>query len=159
MDPERDGIWGSLVYPVPSSLGKSVPERVRKIYNEASKVKSVSATAFAILARRVLEEICADRGVKTKNLADGLKALIANGDIPKTLAEATDLIRLVGNMGAHASDTEISQPHVWAVDGFIKAIIEYIYVAPEKIKDFKKKLGLLDKKAIQPTEGNNAENG
>jgi hypothetical protein len=49
------------------------------------------------------------------------------------------LIRLVGNAGAHASGIKITVPQVWAIDDFIIAIIEYLYVAPAKIEEFKKR--------------------
>lgn len=132
-----DTDFGDLAFPQQSAFTDAVPDAVKRYYKEAVAVKNASPTAFAILARRVLEEICAERGVSERNLATSLQRLADSNIIPATLGEATTLIRLVGNAGAHASGLEITVPQVWAVDDFIKAIIEYIYVAPKKIEDFK----------------------
>lgn len=131
--------FGDLQFPKQSAFTDSVPDAVRNIYKEAVLVKNLSPTAYVILARRVLEEICSERGVKESNLASALEKLAKDNVIPKTLSDATTLIRLVGNAGAHASGTQITTPQVWAIDDFIKAIIEYLYVAPAKIGEFKKR--------------------
>ena len=131
--------FGDLAYPEQSSFNRGVPESVREIYREAVLVKNISPIAYVILARRVLEEVCLERGVSTRNLVSSLEKMAKDGIIPATLSEATNLIRLVGNAGAHASGQKITMLQVWAIDDFIKAIIEYIYVAPTKIEDFKRK--------------------
>lgn len=129
---------GNLIYPKQSVLVDAVPFRVRCIYLEASRVKKASPTAFVILARRLLEEICRDKGIIEPTLSQSLSKLTKQGVIPAPLSEASNLIRLVGNSGAHASDLAITVPQVWAIDDFIKAIVEYLYVAPERIERFKK---------------------
>ncbi len=136
---DSDTPFGDLQFPKQSALTDSVPEAVRSVYKEAVLVRNLSPTAYVILARRVLEEICTERGVKENNLASALAKLAEANVIPKTLSDATTLIRLVGNAGAHASGTKITAPQVWAIDDFIKAIIEYLYVAPAKIGEFKKR--------------------
>jgi len=134
----EEDTFGSLVFPKQTAFTRVVPERVRQIYLEAVKVKSISQIAFVILARRVLEEISHERGVKTPNLGKALEELASRGELPPVLAEATSLVRLIGNAGAHASEAKITLPQVWAIDDFLKAVIEYLYVAPSKIADFKK---------------------
>ena len=135
----HDTDFGDLQFPKQSAFTDSVPESVRKIYKEAVLVRNISPTAFVILARRVLEEICAEQGVAERNLSSALARLAEDNVIPTTLSQATTLIRVVGNAGAHASGREITAPQVWAIDDFIKAIIEYIYVAPNKIEEFRAK--------------------
>jgi hypothetical protein len=134
-----DTPYGDISFPKQSSFTDAVPESIRSIYREAVLVKNISPTAYVILARRVLEEICRERGVTTKNLVEALAKLSNDGVIPSTLSEATKLIRLVGNAGAHASGQKITMLQVWTIDDFIKAIIEYIYVAPKKIEEFKRR--------------------
>lgn len=132
---------GDLVFPKQSAFSDAVPENVRRVYHEALRVKQASPTAFVILARRVLEEICRAKGVTRPSLSQALGELAAQGVIPKTLTEASALIRLVGNAGAHASEIRITVPLVWAVDDFVKAVIEYLFVAPSRIEQFKASLG------------------
>ena len=137
---QLDAVYGDLVYPKQTAFNDAVPKRVRKIYLEAVKVKAISPIAYAVLARRVLEEISKDRGITEKNLAKALAELANRGELPPVLAEASALVRLIGNSGAHASDVDISPMQVWSIDDFIKAVIEYIYVAPSKVAAFKKSL-------------------
>ncbi len=131
--------FGDLAFPNQSAFSNDVPERIRKTYREATKVKQISSVAFVVLARRTLEEICHEKNASGKNLAEKLNYLAAHGEIPKTLSDASTLIRLVGNSGAHVTDVDVTIFHVWAIDDFIKAIIEYLYVAPAKIAAFHKR--------------------
>ena len=132
-----DNLFGTLLFPKQTAFSDAVPEKVRSIYLEAVKVKAISEIAFVILARRVLEEIAHERGAKKGDLAKSIEELVSRGELPTVLAEATSLIRLIGNAGAHASDKKITQPQVWAIDDFLKAVIEYLYVAPKKVNEFK----------------------
>ncbi len=137
----QDTPYGRLMYPRFPGEMKGVPDTVRQIYEETARVQNISPIAFVVLARRLLEEICLDKNAQKRNLADSLKELVLRGELPPVLADASDLIRFIGNAGAHASKTKITVPQTWAVRDFIKVIIEYLYVAPHKISDFKSRLG------------------
>lgn len=129
--------WGRLVHPKPTINLELVPEPIRNTYREATRVKKVSPAAFALLARKLLEQICHDKKVHEGNLAASLSRLVADGIIPSSLSEATRLIRLVGNAGAHDHEVQLTEPQVWAVDDFLKVLLEYLYIAPAKIDKFK----------------------
>lgn len=137
---EAAGPYGSLAYPAQIGWGHAIPDRVRRFYLEALRVKSASPTAFTILARRVLEEIVRERGGSSGTLAKGLENLAKTGLLPPFLAEASTLIRLVGNIGAHADDIEVTPHQAWTVEHFLKAVLEYVYVAPYRIEEFKKSM-------------------
>lgn len=128
-----------LVYP-DITLDRSVPSRIAKIYDEAIKIKHVSPNSFAVQIRRALEALCIDRGVSGSNLASMLKMLNERGEIPATLSEASDILRLIGNLGAHADDVDVHPLQAMAINDFFKAIVEYVYVSPSKIKNFKEML-------------------
>lgn len=53
------------------------------------------------MVRRVLEELCEDRGATGKNLKDRLSDLGANVVVPRELLDAADELRLLGNDAAH----------------------------------------------------------
>lgn len=141
----QDTPYGTLMYPIFPGEMKGVPETVRQIYEETARVQNISPIAFVVLARRLLEEICLDKNAQKRNLADSLKELVFRGELPPVLADASDLIRFIGNAGAHASKIKVTVPQTWAVRDFIKVIIEYLYVAPHKINDFKSRLDALNK--------------
>jgi hypothetical protein len=132
--------WGDLVYPSPPALADSLPAPLRSLYEEALLVKTRSPTAFVVLARRLLEGICRDRLGDCPNLAAALDALVANGSIPPTLAEASTVVRLAGNLGAHASERLPTLIFASAVDRLLRAIIEYLYVVPVEVVEFRRLL-------------------
>jgi len=66
-------------------------------------------------------------------LQQKLEALVNKAEIPPTLAEMSDVLRLVGNIGAHAEDLSVPSSLVEPIDSFFRAIIEYVYIAPERI--------------------------
>ncbi|MGJ0429344.1 DUF4145 domain-containing protein [Methylobacter sp.] len=137
---DETGYWPELRYPKGFQLHKSVPASIQGIYKEAALVKRNAPNAFAMLIRKGLEAICDDRGTSNGTLASRLKHLSNAGEIPPALAEVTDALRIVGNTAAHGPLQVITQPMTWAIDDFFRAIIEYVYIAPSKLEEFKKKL-------------------
>lgn len=59
--------------------------------------------------RRTLEGTCADQGVKSKTLAQGLKQLTANGLMDETLARWANALRIIGNKGAHYTGEPVAR--------------------------------------------------
>ncbi|TFG75547.1 MAG: DUF4145 domain-containing protein [Thermodesulfobacteriales bacterium] len=129
-----------LVWPEKKTLPFPVPKHIKQIYEEAVVIQKASPDAFAVQIRRGLEAICIDRGIKEKNLQAALKRLAEKGEIPKVLAEVTDVLRLLGNVGAHWTGQHVHPSQTPALDDFFKAIVEYIYVAPNKLLEFKNQL-------------------
>lgn len=129
-----------LVWPDSGKLHPSVPKSVATIYAEAFKVKAISPASFAVQIRRALEAICDDRGETTGNLESRLRALVSKGELPPNLAEVTEAVRMLGNVAAHAGKGGVHPLQVYALDGFFKAVIEYVYVAPGRLKEFKERL-------------------
>ena len=115
-------VWPSIV----GDLHHAVPERVREIYQEAHSIRRVAPNAFAVQIRRALEALCQNRGVQTGSLSSRLQGLVGKGELPAVLAEMTDVLRLLGNIGAHADKVNVNIAQVSAVDEFFRAIIEYV---------------------------------
>ena len=141
-----------LVFPKSGELPKSVPKAVANIYNEAIRIKSLAPNAFAVQIRRALESLCEDRGAKKKVLAQRLQELADRGEIPPTLAEATDVLRYLGNIGAHAAEESVMPWQVHTMDEFFRAVVEYVYVAPSKLKDFRDSLSKFKSKSSGATD-------
>jgi hypothetical protein len=129
-----------LAYPKSGSLHPSVPKSIAKVYEEAHRIKSIAPNAFAVQIRRALEAICDDRGAKKNSLQKQLEELSTKGEIPPVLAEASDALRLLDNIGAHGINESVHPLQAFAVDDFFRAIVEYVYVAPSKLKEFKRKM-------------------
>jgi Domain of unknown function (DUF4145) len=131
---DEDFINGYLEYPNLGHLSFAVPESIKKVYEEATKIKLSNPDAFAAQIRRALEAMCIDRGAKKGDLQQKLEDLVSRGELPATLAEAANLLRRTGNTGAHASDKSIKPNQVDALDNFFRAIIEYVYIAPSTLE-------------------------
>jgi Domain of unknown function (DUF4145) len=137
-----------LVWPQ-FGLDHAVPERIRQIYEEASRIENIAPNAFAVQIRRALEAVCIDRGATRGSLVQNIHELANRGEIPKTLVEASDLLRLIGNIGAHAGDRDVHRPQAHSLDRFFRAIVEYLYVSPKRIEQFR---ASLEKARKQVTE-------
>ncbi|WP_437222031.1 DUF4145 domain-containing protein [Planctomicrobium sp. SH661] len=136
----------TLQYPVMKGLAMCVPEKIRQRYSEAAKIKRLSPNGFANQIRRSLEAVCNDRGIKSTTLQKALQTLSDRGEIPDRLAEMTDVLRMLGNMGSHDSDDEVQPEFVHPIDQFFRAIVEYVYVARHNLDEFKRMLDAVGKK-------------
>lgn len=125
-----------LVYPDTRDLEESVPKGIRDIYMEAVRIKDLAPNAFAVQIRRALEALCEDRSAQRGTLQQRLADLSAKGEIPATLSRVSDVLRLLGNIGAHAGDQSVKAWQIHTLDEFFRAIVEYVYVAPSKLKEF-----------------------
>jgi hypothetical protein len=137
---EEEFALSALIWPRSGSLNVSVPQRIRACYEEAARIKNLAPNAYAVQIRRALEALCDERGISEGSLYHRLAHLAKNGDIPPVLAEITEVLRLLGNIGAHGGDQTVPPGHVRVIDEFFHAIVEYVYVASDKVKRFRDKL-------------------
>jgi Domain of unknown function (DUF4145) len=149
----KDFLHAEFVYPESGELHNSVPKRIAEIYAEATRIKNLAPNAFAVQIRRALEALCENRGAKKGVLQKQLKELADRGEIPSTLAEATSVLRLLGNVGAHAASESVRPWQVYAMDEFFRAVVEYVYVAPSKLEDFKNSLNRPKNEKPDETKG------
>lgn len=117
-----------------------VPEKILKAYEEIWFLRKQVPNAFANQIRRCLEMICNDFGAKGNTLSAKLNNLKNNGLIPGKNEELTKVIREVGNMGSHDSGYELDVWDVELLDEFFKAIVEYLYIVPAKLKRLSSRL-------------------
>jgi len=130
----------TLFYPTTKKFSSVIPKRISKAYQEASRISRVAPNAFACMVRRALEFMCEDKKAVGRTLHDKLQDLSSKNIIPPVLAEMADIVKKLGNIGAHADETNVHREDVEVIDDFFNAVIEYVYVAPEKINKIKKKL-------------------
>lgn len=88
----------------------NLPEEIHKSLAEAVKCHAAGAyKAAALMVRRLLEELCADRGVEGKNLKAKLGKLGTVSVLPAELLEAADELRVLGNDAAHIDAKDYDQ--------------------------------------------------
>ncbi len=112
---------------------QAVPQAIRKAYEAALKVKNVEPNAFAVLVGRALEIMCKCENVQSRVLAEKLRNLGDSGRIPQVLAQMALQLKQLRNLGAHVAEDEVKEEDVPIILEFVEAILEYLYVAPEKI--------------------------
>lgn len=130
---QQGPVGGRNVYP-PETIdfdATALPERILSSLEEAVSCHAAGAyRATALMVRRVLEELCEDRGSTGKTLKDRLGNLSANVVIPKELLDAADELRLLGNDAAHIeakSYDEIGQPEAALAVELAKELLKAVY--------------------------------
>ena len=118
------------LYPPQAIKTYYLPEKVREAYNAARKARAIDANVYALLLGRTLEAVCEDREIKGKNLYEKLEALSKKGEIPENLVKVAHGLRSMRNIGAHKPFEGLSAQEMPLLDDLSKAILEYIYVAP-----------------------------
>jgi hypothetical protein len=129
-----------------------LPEEVKAAYLEALRIKAVSPQLFAVQIRRTLEALCNDRAAVKGRLEKRLKDLSVRGEIPPKLAEMSDVLRVLGNAGAHDFEKKLSQRDANVIDRFFRSIIEYVYVAPHSLNSYRSLAKTFGKPVDEATE-------
>ena len=143
--------WGKeqespkILFPSEEKPILGLPETVKKAYEAAVKIRKIDTNAFAVLLGRVLEIVCQDRSAQGGSLYDKLKYLADKGEMPKRLAEMANSLRQLRNIGAHADLGELSDKEIPFLDGLCRAILEYIYSAPQLIEAVQTRLNKITK--------------
>ncbi len=126
------------VWPAPSSVEVSatIPANVRRDIKDAQKCISHGIySAAVVLCGKALERLAHEKA-PAKTLAASLAALKDNGVIDERLSLWAKALRQERNIGAHASDEEVSKENAQDVLDFTIAIFEYVYTLSEKYAEF-----------------------
>jgi Domain of unknown function (DUF4145) len=153
-DPEADK---KELYPGERPSLKGLPYKVKEEYSEALKLQNVSLNACANGIRRTLEGVCKEENAVGTDLFEKIKDLAdKQGRIPKQLADMAHLIRMLGNLGSHSDEDEdeVTSKDLTTMIEFVEALLEYIYIAPAKIKLVQDRLA--KKKASHAKSNNKA---
>jgi hypothetical protein len=148
--PRHDSIAARRIYPPGAKLVPDphkvaskdcVPSHIQTLYEEIAPLRYIAPNAFAGQIRRALEFISQEQKAKGRTLFEQLRDLTSRGAFPGHFADVTDLMRTVGNLGAHATDRDVDMWEAELLDDFFLAIIEYVYVTPSKIERLRRRLG------------------
>lgn len=122
------------------SPSKPVPDRILRLYEEVWPLRHKSPPAFVGQVRRLLEYICHDQKASGKDLFKKLEDLVTKGVFPGYFREITDLLRIVGNMGSHATEDDLDVWDAELIDDFFRSVIDYVYISPAKIKRMQERI-------------------
>jgi len=129
------------IWPSPQRILKeSLPPLVAISLDESEKCFVGKAyLACAVMCGRVIEAICKDKLPNSRNLAGGLKELLESQIIDNRIYEWGDALRIHRNMGAHATEVQITKEDARDLFDFSIAICDYIYVLTKKFEEFKRR--------------------
>ena len=145
-DMDSDDIEYEFLYPQNSNYPKGLPPRIMQAFINAEKIKLIDVHAYAAVVRRLLEQVCLENGAKKGTLHLMLADLASKGEIPPKLVDVATAIRSFGNIGAHASDEELSVNEIPIVNDLCIAVLEYIYSAPQLVMDAENTLNRIKNK-------------
>ena len=63
--------------------------------------------------------------------------IVMRSHLPSVFGEMIHISRMIGNLGAHDAQRDISFEDANVSDQFFRAIIEYIYIAPNSVAKVK----------------------
>jgi hypothetical protein len=130
----------TILYPSNAIDGQSMPKNVKEAFESALKVKNVDSTACTLLLRRTLEIILKDQGATRWGLAEMIEEVAANGILPEALKEASFFAKKFGDSAAHGNELTADEHELNELIEFIEYIIEYLYIIPARIQQFKGKI-------------------
>ncbi len=120
-----------------SHIDWEIPDIVRMSQIEARKCyKARAFSASVVMSGRTLEGLCKHHSTKSTTLAKGLAELKDKGIIDDRLFEWGEELRKHRNIGAHASDVNISKEDAGDLLDFADAICEYVFVLNAKFNRF-----------------------
>lgn len=114
------------------------PARVRQWLLEADACRFTSSAASVVLTRKAIEGVCADQGF-TGNLSRSLRAMLEVGSIDARLWSWSDLLRRVGNEGAHDLDNAVSSEDAEDALWFAGELIHQTYVVQPRFETFSRR--------------------
>jgi hypothetical protein len=108
-----------------------IPEAVSESLNEALICHANGAmVAAAIMIRKTLEELCADRGAEGADLKARIASLRTTVVLPQELFDGLDELRLLGNDAAHVESrtyNDVGQEEVEVSIDFAREVLKATY--------------------------------
>lgn len=150
---EWDWSAPTRLWPQPATVfAFDIPQLTRKSLEEAKKCLAAHAySACAVMCGRAIEAICSEHKTKSKNLVGGLKELRDMAVIDQRLFEWGNSLREKRNIGAHATEEDVSRADARDLLEFAVAISEYVFVLSAKYEEFKARQAKKPAKVIAAT--------
>lgn len=129
-----------MVYPLTGSVemaNSDLPDDIKNDYNEARDIVNISPRGAAALLRLAIQKLCIHLGEKGKNINDDIESLVKKG-LPKTMQQALDSVRVVGNNAVHPGTIDLNDKIeiAYALFGFVNIICEVLISQPKKIQEY-----------------------
>ncbi|MCA8998128.1 MAG: DUF4145 domain-containing protein [Planctomycetaceae bacterium] len=141
-----DDIEYEVVSPAENSMPRGLPQHLHSAWEAAERVKSIDANAYGVLGGRLLDLVCTDQKATGETLFKRLNNLGDSGQIPKGLVDVAHGLRKLRNVAAHADLGDLTSQEVPLLDALLKAVLEYVYTAPQLVEDVQARLQEVEKR-------------
>lgn len=109
-------------------IGFYLPVVVRESYEEAVRCETANAwIASVVMVGRTLEAVVKEYDPNEKSAYKGLQTMQKNGVISQELLDWSNELRVLRNIGAHASSQKVEQVDAKESLDFLQAILEILY--------------------------------
>lgn len=132
--PEDEEAQPYAIYPSSDVAPQHVPNRARKLYNEATETQGISLEGAGMLFRKTLEaSLHTDKDMK---LIARIKRAAKNQKITPAMEEWAHHIRVVGNAAAHEIE-DFTPEEIAELQEFTRLFLMYLFTLPRMMKDAK----------------------
>ena len=129
-----------ILYPINTIDSNAMPKNIKEAFESALKVRHIDVNACLLLLRRTLEIILKDQGATKWGLEKMIEEVATKGVLPDSLKEASFFAKKYGDSAAHGKELTADDCDIEKLIEFIEYIIEYLYIIPTKIEQFKKRV-------------------
>lgn len=131
----------------PTKLSDAIPASLRADLEEARQCfKAKCFTATSVMVRRMTQNLCVEQGATAGTLFNQLKELKDTGVIEQRLYEWADILRELGNEGAHGGSA-VSKADAQEALAMAEALVDYVYSFQQRYNDFKTRIDARKMKA------------
>ena len=141
-DPVNDR-WRKLylVHPLMSVAPPEAPPKVQDRFKEALEVLNTSPSLCAVGLGKTLEAIMRDQEVPKMDLGPSIDHLVKKKKLPAQIGQMMHGLRELRNLGGHDDEhDDVRAEDVPVMVEFCRAIFEYLYVAPARLKGLQERL-------------------
>jgi len=128
-----------MIHVIPSSTEdvdvEHLPDDVRSYYRHAIRVLDAGVPdAAAVQLRRALEAAAAHHAIRTGSLINRIRGLIKAGLVTTQFGQVLDHVRIIGNIGAHASDERLDEERVRRALRFTTQVLRNLFEIPAQLE-------------------------
>jgi len=150
-------IHDRLVFPAPMqgpAPNPDLPDEVRRDYDEAGRILTLSPRGSAALLRLAIQKLCTALGEKGKSIDEDIASLVKKGLSP-VVQKALDSVRVIGNEAVHPGILDLRDDVDTATRLFelVNIIAEQMISNPKHVEELYAKLPEEKRKAIEKRDG------
>jgi hypothetical protein len=142
-----------MIYPIVGTApipNPDLPEDVKRDYEEARSIASLSPRGAAALLRLAIQKLCRALGEKGEDLNDDIASLVEKGLLGK-VQKALDSVRVIGNEAVHPGQMDLRDDAETAgkLFGLLNVVADAMISQPKHVDEIYKVLPESKRKAIE----------